>query len=134
MHFETPETVSRLFPGPGPGDSLETLSGFRARRARETPVRGGRGCKLTLYRRQFDWLRDSEVAHHNACVDMNLHHGDKYNTLIEVQERSSPCHRRSSVNRNRAALVREEQGTQTQFFSSVYLRVWVGVFHVKGRN
>ena len=27
-----------------PRDSLETLSGFRARRARETPVRGGQGC------------------------------------------------------------------------------------------
>ena len=50
--FETPETVSRLFRtlfGPrgrkAPGDSFETLSGFRARRARETPVRGGRRCK-----------------------------------------------------------------------------------------
>ena len=52
VYFETPETVSRLFRtlfGPrgrkAPGDSFETLSGFRARRARETPVRGGRGCK-----------------------------------------------------------------------------------------
>ena len=47
VYFETPETVFRLFRtlfGPAPGDSLETLSGFRARRARETPVRGGRGC------------------------------------------------------------------------------------------
>ena len=51
--FETPETVSRLFRTlfglqgrEAPGDSFETLSGFRARRARETPVRGGRGCML----------------------------------------------------------------------------------------
>ena len=44
--FETPETVSDTFEPRGrkaPGDSLETLSGFWARRARETPVRGGRG-------------------------------------------------------------------------------------------
>ena len=53
--FETPETVSRLFrtlSGPwgrkAPGDSFETLSGLRARRARETPVRGGRGCRSNL--------------------------------------------------------------------------------------
>ena len=48
MSFETPETVPRLFRflDPGPGDSLETLSGFRARRARQTPVRGGVGCKV----------------------------------------------------------------------------------------
>ena len=52
VYFETPKTVSRLFRtlfGPrgrkAPGDCFETLSGFRARRARETPVRGGRGCK-----------------------------------------------------------------------------------------
>ena len=51
--FETLETVSRLFRTffgsrgrKAPGDSLETLSGFRARKARETPVRGGRGCNL----------------------------------------------------------------------------------------
>ena len=50
--FETPETVLRLFRTlfaprgrKAPGDSFETLSGLRARRARETPVRGGRGCK-----------------------------------------------------------------------------------------
>ena len=49
--FETAETVSRLFRSliwtpraEGPGDSLETLSGFRALWARETPARGGRGC------------------------------------------------------------------------------------------
>ena len=49
-YFETPETVLRLFRTlfgprglPAPGDSFETLSGFRARRVRETPVRGGRG-------------------------------------------------------------------------------------------
>ena len=48
--FETPETVLTLFRtlfGPwnwkAPGHSLETLSGFRARWARETPVRGGQG-------------------------------------------------------------------------------------------
>ena len=42
------ETVSDTFRSPGPGrlfgDSLETLSGFRARRARQTPVTGRRGC------------------------------------------------------------------------------------------
>ena len=61
VYFETPETASRLFRtvfGPrgrkAPGDSLETLSGFRARRARETPVRGGRGCN--------PWI-DSACAH-----------------------------------------------------------------------
>ena len=50
--FETAETVSRMFRTlsrpqgrKAPRDSLETLSGFRARRARETPVRGGRGRK-----------------------------------------------------------------------------------------
>ena len=55
VYFETPETVFRLFRtlfGPwgrkAPGDSLETLSGFRAQRARETPVRGGRGCKSMI--------------------------------------------------------------------------------------
>ena len=67
VYFETPETVSRLFrtlfgpSAPGtpkgagilaPGDSFETLSGFRARRARETPVRGGRGCKLRVQSRE----------------------------------------------------------------------------------
>ena len=31
------------------GGSLETLSGFRARRARETRVRGGRGCKSSIF-------------------------------------------------------------------------------------
>ena len=52
VYVETPETVLRLFRTlfglrgrTAPGDSVETLSGFRARRARETPVRGGRGCK-----------------------------------------------------------------------------------------
>ena len=47
--FETPETLPRLSRtlfGPrgrkAPGDSSETLWGFRARRARGTPVRGGR--------------------------------------------------------------------------------------------
>ena len=52
VYFEAPETVSRLFRTlfgrrgrKAPGDSFETLLGFRARRARETPVRGGRGCK-----------------------------------------------------------------------------------------
>ena len=56
VYFETPETVSRLFRtlfGPrgrkAPGDSFETLSGFRARRARETPVRGGRGSSEQVY-------------------------------------------------------------------------------------
>ena len=51
VYFESPETVSRLFRTlfglrgrEAPGDSFETLSGFRARRARETPVRGGWGC------------------------------------------------------------------------------------------
>ena len=51
VYFETPETVSRLFRtlcGPwgrkAPKDSFETLSGFRTHRARETPIRGGRGC------------------------------------------------------------------------------------------
>ena len=60
--FETPETVSRLFRalfGPrgrkAPGDSLETLSGFRARRARETPVTGGRGCGALSFRRATLW-------------------------------------------------------------------------------
>ena len=49
VNFETSETVSRLFRTLfGAGDSLETLSGFLARRARETPVRGGRGCKPYL--------------------------------------------------------------------------------------
>ena len=53
VYFETPETVSRLFrtvfrPRGLPGDSLETLSGFRARRARETLVRGGRDCKPSI--------------------------------------------------------------------------------------
>ena len=50
VYFETSETVSRLSRtlfGPrgrkAPGDSLETLSGFRARRAQQTLVRGGRG-------------------------------------------------------------------------------------------
>ena len=54
VYFESPETVSRLFRtlfGPRDrealGDSFETLSGFWARRARETPVRGGRGCNKT---------------------------------------------------------------------------------------
>ena len=48
LRLRRKETVSRLFRtlfGPrgwkAPGDSLETLSGFRARWARETPVRGG---------------------------------------------------------------------------------------------
>ena len=52
--LETPETLPRLFRtlfGPrgrkAPGDSSETLRGFRARRARETPVRGGRDPKST---------------------------------------------------------------------------------------
>ena len=43
------ETVSDTFGRQGqkgPGDSLETLSGFRVRRRRETPVRGRQGCKL----------------------------------------------------------------------------------------
>ena len=40
-----PETFWRLFGVPGteaPGDIFETYSAFRARRARETSVRGGR--------------------------------------------------------------------------------------------
>ena len=48
VYLETPETVSRLFRtlfANGPRkDCLETLSGFRARRAQETPLRGGWGC------------------------------------------------------------------------------------------
>ena len=55
VYCETPETVSRLFRTlfgrrgrKGPGDSFETVSGFWARRARETPVRGGRGCNLSV--------------------------------------------------------------------------------------
>ena len=34
---------------PAPRDTSETLSGFRARRARETPVRGGQGCNDTSH-------------------------------------------------------------------------------------
>ena len=64
--FETPETVLRLFRtllGPrtrkAPGDSFETLSGFRAR---ETPVRGGRGCKPSPSGDQSCDPRQSEIA------------------------------------------------------------------------
>ena len=44
--FRSLKRVSRNLPAPG--DSFATLSIFRARRARETPVRGGRGCKPGL--------------------------------------------------------------------------------------
>ena len=51
VYLETLETVSRLFRTlfglrglPAPGESLETLSGFRAWTARETPVKASRGC------------------------------------------------------------------------------------------
>ena len=56
-HFDTLETVSSVFRtlfGPwGRKDSFETLLGFRARRARETPVRGGQGCKPCVFVRML---------------------------------------------------------------------------------
>ena len=67
--FETPETVSRLFRtlfGPwgrkAPGDSFETLSAFRAQRARETPVRGGRGCNRRAPNKAFSLLQLWELG------------------------------------------------------------------------
>ena len=40
-----------------PGDSFETLSGFRARRAQETPVTGGRGCKTSAKTSSFSKVK-----------------------------------------------------------------------------
>ena len=58
VSFETPEIVLRLFRtllrprGPEqPGDSLGDFWGFQARRARETPARGGRGRKFSCFYR-----------------------------------------------------------------------------------